>query len=135
LSSPGRGIDNPEQFVVRQHFNVEGGQQAATTLLAQGATGIVASSDEMAFGAYRAAERTGLSVPKDVSVVGYDDSSVLDFIGPPLTTVRQPIERIAENVARIVTSLVSNRTVSTEEILVEPELRLRGSTAPAPIGS
>ncbi|MEU6539591.1 LacI family DNA-binding transcriptional regulator [Streptomyces sp. NPDC047000] len=126
------GTDNPERFVVRQHFNVEGGRQAAGALLAQGVTGIVASSDEMAFGAYRAAGRAGLSVPKDVSVVGYDDSPVLDFIGPPLTTVRQPIERIAENVARIVTSLISNRTVGTEEILVEPELRLRGSTAPAP---
>ncbi|MER6464360.1 LacI family DNA-binding transcriptional regulator [Streptomyces sp. NPDC001288] len=129
------GVDDPESCVVRQHFNVEGGQQAAAALLAQGTTGIVASSDEMAFGAYRAAERAGLSVPKDVSVVGYDDSPVLDFIGPPLTTVRQPIERIAENVARIVTSLIANRTVSTEEILIEPELRLRGSTAPAPTRS
>ncbi|MCZ4603527.1 LacI family DNA-binding transcriptional regulator [Streptomyces sp. Lzd4kr] len=129
------GVDNPEQFVVRQHFNVEGGQQAAATLLGQKVTGIVASSDEMAFGAYRAAERVGLSVPKDVSVVGYDDSPVLDFIGPPLTTVRQPIERIAENVARIVTSLISNRTVSNDEILVEPELRLRRSTGPAPSGT
>jgi DNA-binding LacI/PurR family transcriptional regulator len=89
----------------------------------------------MAFGAYRAAERAGLSVPEDVSVVGYDDSPVLDFIGPPLTTVRQPIERIAENVARIVTSLISSRAVSNEEILVEPELRLRRSTAPAPSGA
>ncbi|MFE2887206.1 LacI family DNA-binding transcriptional regulator [Streptomyces graminifolii] len=130
-----RGVDSPEQFVVRQYFNIEGGQQAATTLLGQKASGLVASSDEMAFGAYRAAERMGLSVPKDVSVVGYDDSPVLDFIGPPLTTVRQPIERIAENVARIVTSLISKRTASSEEILVEPELRLRGSTAPAPSGT
>ncbi|MEV0209239.1 LacI family DNA-binding transcriptional regulator [Streptomyces sp. NPDC050788] len=130
-----RGVEDPEPFVVRQHFNVEGGRQAAAVLLEQGATGIVASSDEMAFGAYRAAERAGLSVPEDVSVVGYDDSPVLDFIGPPLTTVRQPIERIAENVARIVTSLISSRAVSNEEILVEPELRLRRSTAPAPSGA
>lgn len=130
-----RSVDSPEQFVVRQYFNIEGGQQAAATLLGHEATGLVASSDEMAFGAYRAAERLGLSVPKDVSVVGYDDSPVLDFIGPPLTTVRQPIERIAENVARIVTSLISKRTADNEEILVEPELRLRGSTAPAPSGT
>ncbi|MEU1529869.1 LacI family DNA-binding transcriptional regulator [Streptomyces fagopyri] len=130
-----RGLDDPETLVARQHFNVEGGQQAAATLLALGATGLVASSDEMAFGAYRAAERVGLRVPKDVSVVGYDDSPVLDFIGPPLTTVRQPIERIAENIGRIVTSLIANRAVGSEEILVEPELRLRGSTSPVPIGT
>ncbi|MFF4243612.1 LacI family DNA-binding transcriptional regulator [Streptomyces sp. NPDC001822] len=130
-----RGLDDPAGLVVRQHFNVEGGQQAASTLLALGATGLVASSDEMAFGAFRAAERVGLRVPKDVSVVGYDDSPVLDFIGPPLTTVRQPIERIAENIGRIVTSLIANRAVGSEEILVEPELRLRGSTSPVRTGT
>ncbi|MEU6843887.1 substrate-binding domain-containing protein [Streptomyces sp. NPDC046716] len=65
-------------------------------------------------------------------LVGYDDSPVLDFIGPPLTTVRQPIERIAENVGRIITSLIGHHTVALDEILVEPELRLRRSTAPAP---
>lgn len=126
-----RGLD-PETAVARAQFNVEGGQQAAAALLARDTTGIVASSDEMAFGAYRAAERVGLRVPADVSVVGYDDSPVLDFIGPPLTTVRQPIERIAENIGRLVTALIANRPVSNDEILVEPELRVRASTAPAP---
>jgi LacI family transcriptional regulator, repressor for deo operon, udp, cdd, tsx, nupC, and nupG len=125
-----RGIEDAERFVARQHFNIEGGQQAASALLANGVTGIVASSDEMALGAYRAADRAGLSVPGDVSVIGYDDSPMLDFTAPPLTTVRQPVERIAENIGRILTGLIAHRDVSTEEILVDPELRLRGSTAP-----
>ncbi|ROP63740.1 LacI family DNA-binding transcriptional regulator [Curtobacterium sp. ZW137] len=125
-----RGVAEPEAFVVRQHFNIEGGQQAASALLAHGVTGIVASSDEMALGAYRAVDRAGLRVPHDVSVVGYDDSPMLDFTAPPLTTVRQPVERIAENVGRLVTSLIGHREVSSDEILVEPELRLRGSTGP-----
>lgn len=127
-----RGVEDPEQFVVRKHFNVEGGQQAASSLLELGVTGIVASSDEMALGAYRAADRRGLAVPHDVSVVGYDDSPMLEFTAPPLTTVRQPTERIAEHVGRIVTALIAGRSVSAEEILIEPELRLRASTAKAP---
>ncbi|WP_306210077.1 LacI family DNA-binding transcriptional regulator [Actinoplanes sp. RD1] len=121
-----------EDFVVRHHFNFEGGQQAATTLLGQGVTGIVASSDEMALGAFRAVERAGLRVPADVSIIGYDDSPLLDYTNPPLTTVRQPTERIAENVGRLVTALIGNRPVSTDEILIEPEIHLRGSTARPP---
>lgn len=122
-----------DELVVRNHFNVEGGAQAAAVLLARGATGLVASSDEMALGAYTAAARAGLRVPADVSVVGYDDSSLLDFTAPPLTTVRQPTERIAENVVRTVVSLLAEQTYSSEEMLIEPELRVRGSTAPRPV--
>jgi len=127
-----RGIDDADDFVVRKHFNVEDGQQATAALIAQGVTGIVASSDEMALGGYRAAERAGLRVPQDLSIIGYDDSPMLDFTAPPLTTVRQQTDRIAENVGRIVTALISKRAVGTEEILIDPELRLRGSTAPPP---
>nr|WP_232827681.1 substrate-binding domain-containing protein [Jiangella endophytica] len=125
-----RGIDSSEDLVVRNHFNAEGGHQAASVLLAQGATALVASSDEMALGSYRAVERAGLAVPRDVSVIGYDDSPLLDYTAPPLTTVRQPLERIAEHVGRLTTSLISNREVDDTEILIEPEIRLRSSTGP-----
>jgi LacI family transcriptional regulator, repressor for deo operon, udp, cdd, tsx, nupC, and nupG len=127
-----RGLEDADDLVVRNHFNFEGGQQAATALLAQGVTAMVASSDEMALGAYRAIERAGLSVPGDVSLIGYDDSPLLDYTAPPLTTVRQPIERIAEHVGRLTTSLIAGREVTEQEILVEPEIRLRASTGPAP---
>ncbi|QZN85403.1 LacI family DNA-binding transcriptional regulator [Cellulomonas sp. C5510] len=126
-----RGLPAPEDYVVRQHFNFEGGNQAASLLLRMGATGIIGSSDEMALGAYRAVERAGLSVPGDVSVIGYDDSPFLDYTAPPLTTVRQPVELIAENVGWIISSMIQNRPVDSAEILVAPEIRLRGSTAPA----
>ena len=57
-----------------------------------GVTGIVCASDPMALGAIRAARRAGLNVPGDVSVVGFDDSSLMNCTEPPLTTVRQPID-------------------------------------------
>jgi LacI family transcriptional regulator, repressor for deo operon, udp, cdd, tsx, nupC, and nupG len=124
-----RGSDLADDLVVRNHFNFEGGQQAASVLLAQGATAIVASSDEMALGAYRAAERAALRIPRDLSVIGYDDSPMLDYTAPPLTTVRQPLERIAEHVGRITTSLIAKREVMDREVLIEPDIRLRASTA------
>ena len=75
-------------------FSLEGGQAAATRLIERGATGIVCASDPLALGAIRAARRAGLSVPADISVVGYDDSAFMNCTDPPLTTVRQPIEAI-----------------------------------------
>lgn len=127
-----RGADDAERWVVRQSYTVEGGQAAAASLAAQGATAIVAASDYMALGAVRGLRRQGLSVPDDVSVVGYDGSSVTEFTDPALTTVRQPADRLALEVGRSVLSLVSNREVPTGELLFDPELVIRASTGPAP---
>ena len=82
------------ELVERTIFSLEGGHAAATRLIAQGVTGIVCASDPLALGAIRAARRAGLSVPADISVVGYDDSAFMSCTDPPLTTVRQPIEAI-----------------------------------------
>ena len=126
-----RGTEDAERWVVRQSYTVEGGQAAAATLVAQGATAIVAASDYMALGAIRGIRRQGLAVPKDVSVVGYDGSTVTEFTEPALTTVRQPADRLALEVGRSVLALVSNREVPTGELLFDPELVIRASTAPA----
>ena len=71
-------------------FTVAGGTQAALALLDRGVTGIVCGSDVMALGVLRAARQRGLQVPRDLSVIGSDDSSLIEFTDPPLTTVRQP---------------------------------------------
>ena len=76
-------------------FGVEGGAAAAGRLLDRGVTGIVCGSDLMALGAIREARSRGLRVPADVSVVGYDDSPLVAFTDPPLTTVRQPVSAMA----------------------------------------
>ncbi|MDR0283732.1 MAG: LacI family transcriptional regulator [Propionibacteriaceae bacterium] len=127
-----RDLADAEDLVVRHHFTIEGGRHATDELLSLGVTAIVASSDNMALGAYRSAQRKGLRVPDDVSVVGYNDSYMLDFTAPALTSVRQPIERIAGLCARTLLTMVQNRPVRTTEILVEPELRIRASTSPPP---
>jgi len=125
-----RDIPAAEELVVRVHYSIEGGRSAADELLSAGATAIIASSDDMALGAYRAITRRGLRVPQDVSVIGYNDSYVLDFTDPPLTSVRQPIETIAEICTRTLVTMVQDRPIRTEEVLVEPELRVRRSTGP-----
>ncbi|GAA3203098.1 LacI family DNA-binding transcriptional regulator [Nonomuraea roseoviolacea] len=125
-----RGAAESDAPVVRQHYTVEGGQSAASELLRRGVTAVVAASDFMALGVYRAVLREGLSVPGEVSVVGHDGSMIMEFVDPPLTTVRQPIDRLAKEVARSIVALVSNRDVPQGELLFSPELVVRGSTAP-----
>lgn len=127
-----RGIADAERLVIRQSYTIEGGQAAAQTLLGLGATAVVAASDYMALGAVRGIRRQGRAVPEDVSVVGYDGAMITEFVDPPLTTVRQPAERLASEVGRSVLALVSNRDVPVGELLFDPELVVRLSTGPAP---
>jgi DNA-binding LacI/PurR family transcriptional regulator len=116
-------------------FSLEGGQAATTRLLRHGVTGVVCGSDVLALGAIRAVRRAGLSVPGDVSVVGFDDSAFMSCTDPPLTTVRQPIESMGKAAVTLLVNQVENVAVYPEELLFEPELVVRGSSGPVAVPS
>src|SRR5207245_11805107 len=120
------------ELVERTRFSLEGGHAAAARLIKRGVTGIICGSDPLALGAIRAARRDGLSVPADLSVVGYDDSAFMSCTDPPLTTVRQPIEAIGRAAVAMLTGQIEGAAVSAEELFFEPEIVARGSTAAAP---
>lgn len=124
------GLPNGEDCVERTMFSIEGGQAAAGRLIDRGITGIVCASDAMALGAIRAARRAGLSVPSQVSVVGYDDSPLMSCTEPPLSTVRQPIEAMGRAAVAMLVSQIEGAAVAHDELLFEPELVVRGSTGP-----
>jgi alanine racemase len=113
-------------------FGVEGGQAAAARLLDRDVTGITCGSDLMALGAIRAAHARGLSVPGDVSVVGYDDSPLMAFTDPPLTTVRQQITAMSHAAVRALIDEINGQPAPHSEYVFRPELVVRGSTAIAP---
>jgi alanine racemase len=114
-------------------FGVEGGQAAATRLLDKGVTGIVCASDLMGLGAIRAVRQRDLAVPGDVSVVGYDDSTLMAFTDPPLTSVRQPVPHMALAAVRALIDEIHGAPAPHSEYLFRPELIVRGSTAAAPV--
>ncbi|WP_049574922.1 LacI family DNA-binding transcriptional regulator [Streptomyces sp. SBT349] len=113
-------------------FSVEGGQAAASSLLDAGCTGIVCGSDMMALGAIRAVRDRGGEVPRDVSVIGYDDSDIIAFTDPPLTTLRQPVRAMASAAVDSLLEEIGGTLVQRTEFVFQPELVVRGSTAQAP---
>ncbi|MDP9867904.1 DNA-binding LacI/PurR family transcriptional regulator [Streptosporangium brasiliense] len=111
--------------------SVEGGHAAATRLIRRGFTGLVCGSDPLALGAVRAARWAGLRVPQDVSAIGYDDSALMNCTEPPLITVRQPIEVMGRAAVDLLVAQIDAVAVPGDELLFEPELVVRASTAPA----
>ncbi|MFF8592166.1 LacI family DNA-binding transcriptional regulator [Streptomyces sp. NPDC015220] len=132
VAAKAMGMTLPDEFVQRSIFSLEGGQAVTARLLEQGVTGIVCGSDPIALGAIRAARRRGLSVPGDVSVVGFDDSAFMTCTEPPLSTVRQPIEAMGRAAVDLLCAQIHGSHPHPGELLFEPELVVRGSTAPPP---
>jgi len=85
------GLVDRAEYVAYGDFYAESGREAAARLLAlsEPPTAIFAAADMMAIGAVRAAAELGLSVPQDVSIVGFDDIQLASHLNPPLTTLRQ----------------------------------------------
>jgi DNA-binding LacI/PurR family transcriptional regulator len=125
-------LDAPLELVERTRFSLEGGHAAALRLIGRGATGVICASDPLALGAIRAARRSGLSVPADLSVIGFDDSTFMSCTDPPLTTVRQPIDAIGRAAVEMLVGQIEGSAVSADELFFEPEVVARGSTATAP---
>ncbi|HZL03832.1 MAG TPA: LacI family DNA-binding transcriptional regulator [Coriobacteriia bacterium] len=113
-------------------FTIEGGYGATSQLLDAGATGVICASDVMALGAIRAARSRGLSVPRDVSIIGFDGSAFDAYTDPPLTTLRQPVPAMAKAAVRALLEELHNGTHPRNEFLFNPELVVRASTAAAP---
>ncbi|WP_425498990.1 LacI family DNA-binding transcriptional regulator [Oerskovia flava] len=121
-----------DEHTVVTLFSVEGGQAAAVELLDSGHTAIICGSDLMALGAIRAARSRGLDVPADVSVLGYDDSPLIAFTDPPLTTVRQPVAAMAQAAISALLTEIGGARAPRTELLFQPELIVRGSTGAVP---
>ena len=116
-------------------FEMTGGYRAALRLfdLAEPPTAIFAGSDLQAYGVFRAAAERGVSIPDDLSVVGFDDVPMCEWMTPHLTTIRQPLEEMARQAMRTVLAMAYQNTVPVApKIELATRLIVRGSTAPPP---
>ncbi|MDO5735460.1 MAG: LacI family DNA-binding transcriptional regulator [Propionibacteriaceae bacterium] len=111
-------------------YTPEGGQLAAARLVDSGHTAIVCGSDIMALGAIREIRSLGLDVPDDISIVGFDDSPLMAFTDPALTTVRQPVRAMCEAAVTALLAALKGAELDRTELLFHPDLIIRNSTGP-----
>jgi LacI family transcriptional regulator len=103
-------------MLVQGYFSYRSGLDAAEKLLAGRAipTAIFASNDDMAAAVVSVAHRRGLDVPQDLSVVGFDDTSIASTVWPELTTIRQPVAAMAETALDLIIGEIRRRKAGGE---------------------
>jgi LacI family transcriptional regulator len=130
------GLVADPALVVPGAFDFDSGVAGAQRLLdlAVPPTAVFAANDDMALGVLAAAQRRGLEVPKDLSIVGFDDSRAATLVWPPLTTVRQPVAEMAMAAVDMLLSgdLKPGAGIAPPQRVLPHELVVRGSTAAAP---
>lgn len=115
-------------------FSGEEGKRAMNELLAlpERPTAVFVAGDEMAIGAIEAIHEAALRIPEDISVVGYDDIYMAQYITPKLTTVRQDTETIGQHAASVLIEQIVNKKRVTTRDVIPVNLMVRQSTGPVP---
>ncbi|MEU5091565.1 LacI family DNA-binding transcriptional regulator [Streptomyces sp. NPDC021356] len=123
------GLPVDDDLVARGDFTEEGGRAAMRELLRRrpGLDAVFAASDVMASGAVLELRASGLRVPQDVALVGFDDSIVARHIDPPLTSVRQPLEEMGRTMADLLLDEIAHRGTGHREVVLPTELVVRAS--------
>jgi LacI family transcriptional regulator len=125
------GISVDESLMAQGNYTLESGYQAAQVLFGRfpRPTAIFAANDVMAIGVIRAAEEAGLTVPDDLSVVGYDDIQFASMVRPALTTVRQPAYEMGRSAMTMLLERISGEAAGAgRQHLFQPELVVRATT-------
>jgi DNA-binding LacI/PurR family transcriptional regulator len=130
-----RGVPLDPELIRDGEYRQSGGRAAARSLmeLRQRPTGLFVANHPMTLGALQAARECALSVPRDVSLVAFDDTAWATFLDPPLTTVRQPTDELGAAAAGLLIDRVEERyTGIARSIVLQPELVDRASIAACP---
>lgn len=122
-----RGLSMPESYIYEGKYDFETGREGAEALFMTDVTAIFAFSDMQACGVYEAAKRAGKRIPEDISVVGFDDNYYSSVLETPLTTMRQPIKRIAEEACDMLLNMIENKKLKQNAVRLPAELVVRSS--------
>ena len=126
------GLSPNPAWIARGENRVADGAAMARRLLDapadQRPTALVCMSDTLAIGAINAARNLGLTIGRDVSITGFDDTPLIQYIHPPLTTVRQPIWEVGERIIAMLFDMLDGSMPAEHQILLPPRLIVRQST-------
>jgi LacI family transcriptional regulator len=126
------GIAYEDRYVINGDFHQQGGQRAASVLLdlPMPPTAIFASNDLSALGAMEAIRARGLYIPRDISVIGFDDIPHAQITYPKLTTIRQPLAQMGRVAARMLLEIIEQPEQPPRHITLATELVVRDTCAP-----
>jgi len=123
-----------EDWIFAGDYNMLSGRAAGSyfSSLKEMPTAVFAGNDEMAIGLIAALHKTGIECPRDISVIGFDDITISENYAPPLTTMRQPREKIGRIATETLVNILEGNVVSSDpvRVLLQSELIVRESTAP-----
>lgn len=126
-----RGLPVDESLIAHGYYLAESAKYHVPDFIDMGATAILCGSDLIASGVITECQAHGLSVPGDISVIGYDDLPISSFLNPPLTTIRQ--DRVELGKCAYTSLSASIDHVSISRTLLHPQLITRNSTAPCKV--
>lgn len=130
------GLPAREEWIIRGDFSLESGHHAAQLILDmdERPTAVFCAADMVAFGLIAGLTAGGLSVPGDISVIGFDDIDMSDYYVPALTTIRQDRHRLGRDAARALRARLNPAALGStgSDEMIEVELVVRDSTAPPP---
>jgi DNA-binding LacI/PurR family transcriptional regulator len=130
-ASMSRRLSEAQPAIYEGNFRVEGGRRAAAEILTSGrrSTALLAANDMMALGAMQEFRAAGLAVPRDISIIGFDDIAFASLSDPPLTTVSLPRTELGLRAVEAVMKLIDQQDQPGADIHVPTHLVVRASTA------
>ncbi|GKU27038.1 LacI family DNA-binding transcriptional regulator [Clostridium folliculivorans] len=123
-----QGLLIDKKLVINGGFSFDGGKEAAVKLISEHEeiTAIFCASDLMACGAMEGIKEMGFSIPDDISVVGFDDINICEYVTPKLTTIRQERDKIGRTAALQLVEMINGK--SPARSIIEPTLIVRESS-------
>ncbi len=135
LTEAGIALD-PQLEVCGEFDTIEGRVAAAKLLdLSDPPTAVFACNDDMALAVLQEARARGIRVPDDLSVVGFDDTTMARIAVPAITTIRQPLEEVGRMAVTLLTRIIDGQTVDPLRVEIGTRLVVRESTGPVPLAS
>lgn len=129
------GLEVAQSAVIRGPYTYLFGESVLPRLRDLRVTAAFCASDYVAVGALNAAVEAGLSVPRDLSIVGFDDMPFANMLNPPLTTVRQPVQEMGRVGVELLTEVLAGSEARPQRALLDVELVVRGSVWHLDVGS
>ncbi|MFH1415343.1 MAG: substrate-binding domain-containing protein [Elusimicrobiota bacterium] len=130
-SLEGSGIELPQEMIREGKFSEDSGYNGMKDILSGDIipTAVLCANDLIAIGAIKSIKEKGLEIPRDISIIGFDDLIISGYLTPPLTTVRQPLFHLGKEAVVTLMSMIRGEKDSLQQIEIETRLIKRDSVA------